>query len=291
MVTQTTLSSGWRDWIASRTIAYIGLAVAAVAAGVMTWQAFAYRGLFAYLAEWQFERFDSMFPVATVVFVTALLAAPFALLVWLRLRRQRQLYGKPDRARLARRDAWLAAGLKWAAALFVLVAATAAVFGVATTMTWDKPMIGLTLAPDARPTQGLVAARGTVLIDRVGRYRESFLVAKRDLYVAPLVVGDSDQRLQYFVELSGPDAASMPDGEIKGVLREAALPGALERLYRNAGYRIEHPTYVIFRDAASARWPFLSAAAECALLALLFASGWLLMRRHVRGLSRKAEPR
>lgn len=273
-----------RERVSVRTIAYIGMAVATVVAAVMVYQAYTYQRLFAWLAEWQFRYLDHMYPFATIALITGLVSLPFVILIVARLRRRRRLFGRPDRAILLRRDTLVAIGLKYSAAAFAVGAVVLMILGFMITPIGDKPAVQLSLNSPAAPTRGLIAAEGTLLTDRIGLYRERFVITGRDLYVAPLVPTGSDTAIRYFVQVPQRDAGEPERRKISGILRPDAMPGGLRRLYENAGYTIGSPIYVIFDDARSSRWPFLSAASDLGLLAFLLAACWLIMRRHLKQL-------
>ena len=273
-----------RERVSVRTIAYIGMAAATVVAAVMVYQAYTYQRLFAWLAEWQFRHLDHMYPFATIALITGLVSLPFVILIVVRLRRRRRLFGRPNRAILLRRDSLVATGLMYSAAVFAVGAVVLLILGFLITPIGDKPAVQLSLNNPAAPTRGLIATDGTLLTDRVGLYRERFVITGRDLYVAPLVPTDRDTAIRYFVQVPQRDAGEPERRKISGILRPDAMPGGLRRLYENAGYTIGSPTYVIFDDARSSRWPFLSAASDLALLAFLLAACWLIMRRHLKQL-------
>lgn len=278
-----------RSRIRIRTIGYVGLAVATVVALILTWQSFIYRGLFAALAEWQFRNWDRMWPFATIATLTGLVLLPFVLLVAWRLRRRRRLLGRADRLTVVARDTLIASVLKILAIVFGIIAAILVVYAFSIGTLADKPVANLSLEESATPEAGLVNARGTVMTDRVGYYRERLVFFGRDLYVAPLANSGTDNSIRFFVEIPQQDLERPERREFEGFLRRSAVPGGLERLYQNAGYEISRPTYIIFQDLSSARWPFFSAAGDLGLIALLLAICWLVLRRHI-GKIKDADP-
>jgi len=263
---------------------------AAIVSAILTWQAFEYRGLYAWAAEWQFRHFDRMFPVATIVLFTALLSLPFLLLIGFRVWRQRQLYGRPKAAdRLQREEqiSWLL-GVSSVFALLLsllLLAMALAVGGLS-----EKPAATLSLTSAADVPNGMTTARGWLLLDRKGFYTESALFGRRDLMVAPLVASGGDNHIRYFVQIDKLDHQEPQFRSVEGLLRRKSLPGGLETLYENSGYVIDRPTYILYDSRAAARWPLLSAAADLAFFAFLFGVGFGLHRLHLRKLRRKPEP-
>lgn len=270
-------------------IAWFATAWGLVVIAVLVWQSYSYTGVFAWLAEWQFRRFDRMFPVATIFLLTSLLILPALLLIGWRLRKRRRLYGRASLGLLILRGTFLGKWLAILSGLFFLVAVGLAMFGLSMLSGDDQPVRNLSLANPSLSAGREVQALAWVRSDRVGYYRERLIFTERDLYVAPLTAGESPSDIQVFLEVSpAKEAVAAKRRVIKGFLREAALPGALERLYQDAGYRIKRPTYLVFKAGASARWPYLSAAADLAMIGLLLALGALLTRRHIRALSRIA---
>ncbi|GGB75464.1 hypothetical protein [Blastomonas aquatica] len=250
---------------------------------VLVWQSYSYTGVFAWLAEWQFRRFDRMFPVVTIFLLTLLLILPALLLIGWRLRERRRLYGRANLGLLTRRGTFLGKWLAILSGLFFIVSVGLALFGLSVSSGDDQPVRSFSLTNPAPAAGREVQARAWVRTDRIGYYRERLIFTERDLYVAPLTVGENPSDIQVFIQVSPTkDAVAAKRRVIKGFLREAAIPGALERLYQDAGYRIKRPTYLVFQAGTSARWPFLSAAADLALIALLLGLGALLTRRHVR---------
>lgn len=268
-------------------IAWFATAWGLVVIAMLVWQSYSYTGIFAWLAEWQFRRFDRMFPVATIFLLTSLLILPALLLIGWRLRERRRLYGRASLELLTRRGTFLGKWLAILCGLFFFVAVGLALFGLSVSSGDNQPVRNLSLTNPGVAAGREVQARAWVRTDRVGYYRERLIFTKRDLYVAPLTAGENPSDIQVFLEVSPTKGAVAAERRvIKGFLREAALPGALEQLYQDAGYRIKRPTYLVFQAAASARWPFLSAAADLALIALMLGLGALLTRRHIRLLSR-----
>lgn len=233
-----------------------------------------------------------MFPVATVALLVFLLTLPFLLLFAARQWRVWKAGGAGlDRAKLRDRDRLVfrvfAAGTVLALAVGIALVVLGLRIGVG-----DRAS-GVLDFDDGNVVDGArVHARAWVVSNRVGFYQERFLLVGRELFVVPLTGEETDTDLQIFMEVPRPQAAQGGNAEtivpsrreITGVIRRAALPGGLERLYRNAGYDVKRPTYVVFEDLASARWPYFSAAADFAIFALLLALCGGAMAWHLRRL-------
>ena len=79
------------------------LAWASLVIAVLAWQTYAYSGVIAFLAEWQFRNFDRFFPIATIALLTALLVLPFVIVLMIRLRRMAK-DAPPSRHEIIRRQ-------------------------------------------------------------------------------------------------------------------------------------------------------------------------------------------
>ena len=267
----------------------IAIVWASLIAAVLTWQAYAYRGLFAYIAEWQFHNFDQMFPITTIVVIVFVLSLPLLLLIAWQMRRRKKLYGRVSAAELIVRDTRTARILLVLAAVAAIFAAGLALYGLSLGAFADKPIVALQLDGKAPTSQTAVRINGWAIQNRVGHYREHFIFSSRDLYVVPLVSKRGDTKIRYFVEVRGIKTAPVQHRTISGILITDALPGGLAQLYENSGYRLDEPVYVIFADRASARWPWMSAAADLAIMALLLMVAHLLLLRHVRQIAPTAK--
>ena len=281
------MSSESKSRKTTRILVAIALVWAIVVVAVLVWQAVTYTGFFAFLAEWQFRHWDRMFPIATIALVTGLLSLPFIVLLIVRMRRRRKHYGRLEPKAVRTRDTRIVRGLGVLIGACALGALLLAIAGLSIGNLTDKPR---NMTPADVPSDGAawVNMRGSVRYDRIGYYRERFLFFGRDLYVAPLVSANGSAPLKYFVEIPPRSRGSEAESRtVTGIMRRASLPGGLERLYRNEGLRIDNPTYVIFSERTSARWPFLSAAGDLMLLALLAAIGLILIRFHMRSEDRR----
>ena len=274
--------------VSTKVLAIIAVILGILVCGVLVWQAYMYRGVFAALAEWQFREWGEMYPVATIALLTLLLELPLIVAIGLKMRRRRRNYGPARAGLLSARDVlmgWLFAVL---AALAVILALGAGVLGFAIGSFEEKPTTQLVLDEDADLNGNFVRTRALVRMDRIGFYRERFVVTGRDLWVAPMTLSNEDQTIRAFVQIRPTREASEAQVmEVSGVARRAGLPGGLRRLYENEGYTVARPAYVIFSSAESARWPFLSAAADLAIAALLFLVAFAAFRAHARRMERQ----
>lgn len=261
-----------------------------VVAGVLIYQAVTYTGLFAFLAEWQFARWNALFPVATIALITFLLSLPFLVLILWRLQRQRRHYGRATPAATITRDKQI---LKWllgaAAGLFligaILAGAAMSIGGFA-----DRGPTVISASAPPPDDASWVRIRGAMLNDRVGYYQERFVIAGRELYVVPIAASGDATSIRYFAEVEPRQSGGeITNDAFEGILRRASLPGGLQTLYENEGLSLTQPTYVIFRDRPSARWPYLSAAGDLSLLGLLCLLCFGLFRLRLKRLEKAVE--
>lgn len=277
--------------ISVRMLVYIALAWGVLVCAVLAWQAYTYRGVFAAMAEWQFRAWDRMFPVATIGLTTLLLQLPFLLIILFRLRARRRKRGPIRLKTVIARESLGVRILGILAGLALLIAGILVVLGLTASGVAEKPAGLTSLANTSRGSGDFVRTRGLVRMDRIGYYRERFVFVGRDLWVAPVTSGDDDREISVFVEVTPRTKASEPEArEVEGIVRPAAVPGGLRRLYEYEGYAVSPDAHVIFSSRASAQWPYFSAAGDIAigaLLALLLACGLLW---HVRRLSKQEEP-
>lgn len=266
-----------------RWVGAAGLVWAVIVMIALVWQSRTYTGIMATLAEWQFREFDRFFPVATIAVLTAALTLPFSLILAIRLfrRGKRRDHGdetvKPQprpRSQVAERFTAVLAIGAIASALVVLVVGFNA--GVGSEKA-QRISVDATLPADF---EGPARMRGSLRLDRIAFYKERFVITGRDLWVAPLVSQDEAAPLHYFVQIRPQRPQAAETREVSGYLRKQAIPGGLARLYENAGYRVAPQAFVLFSDRRSALWPYYSAASDLAILALVAALLWSLLRRN-----------
>ena len=269
----------------------IGVVWAAIVLAYLTWQLVEYRGLVARLLEWQFARFDSSWPIVTVTAILLLLTSPISLTLLYRLRKARSdpkvktyeaaLY----RSRIMRRFlGWIAGALAVCAA--VVAALSLTVGGVS-----EKPIpVSLADLRKGPKIEGPVVMEGTLQLDRIGFFEDRLLFSGKRLWVAPVLDPARDDAITLFVEIGKREAGPAERRKFDGILRYAAARGELRTLYRNAGYQVHEPTYVLFKDLASARSPYLRAAIDLLVAALVFLIFCGLQHRRTRALERRGEP-
>lgn len=274
--------------ITIKALVLVAIAWGILVCSVLAWQAYMYRGIFATVAEWQFREWGRMFPVATIAAITFLLELPLIIAIALKARRRRRNYGPAKAKFVSARDSLFGRIFAALGGVALVLAGILAVLGLTIGSLGDKPFADLPLEADADLSGSFVRTRALVRMDRIGYYRERFVVTGRDLWVAPVTLSQEDRTIRAFVQVPPVREASEAQVmEVSGVARRAALPGGLRRLYENEGYSVARPAYVIFSSRPSARWPFFSAAADLAIAALLFFLTFGAFRAHERRMKRR----
>ncbi|MBB5731586.1 hypothetical protein FHS61_000579 [Altererythrobacter atlanticus] len=281
------IRGGRGDNVVIAPFVWAGAVWATFVAGVLIWQAVEYQGVFAWIAELQFRHFDRLFPVATVVSITALLSLPFIVIVAYRLRRRRQLLGRPKQDERLRRERKIRLLLAVPAGISAVLAVVLFFLALSIGGFSEKAVTTISLSSEEEPPNGMAITRGWLMMNRKGFYTEKGLFGERELMVVPLVQDAETNRVRYFVEISPFEDQQAQFRTVEGLLRKKALPGGLGTLYENSGYVIERPTHILYRSRASARWPLLSAAGNLAFFAFLLGLGLALHHWHVRSMKRQ----
>lgn len=274
------------------------------------WEAATYRGVFARLAEWQFDRLGQDLPTLNFSLLTLGLAWPA--LAILRRRRisesehraaweQARARNLPDdelddeewerEVQLAIFSAQDYMHFLFGFAAALGIAAIVALLWTLTLPTGTEPPKSFTPSSltSPAPEEGAARMEGSVRYGRIASFNRGILFFNRTALFAPILPPPgSDGRVRYFVEflpIERPDISN--DAVVshrEGILVHADLPGALIRLYRYIGYQpIEH-YYVLYASGATIRWPYYIIAAQFLLGGLLFAATALWQWRHVRKL-------
>jgi hypothetical protein len=276
--------------IRTRTLGWIAAVWSAIVVIVLVWQTVEYRGVVAWLAEWQFRTFDRFFPVATVVLLTAIMALPFVVMIALRLRRASRSVDAVGTSDLLQRAAIVSIFLKCGMGMSALAAVGLFGLGLSQGSISEKPLI-VKLSDISSPSgdlqiaDGRVKLRATALMDRLGFYKEGFLFTSRELWVAPVVTDLSDDQFTTFVQVSRSKAGTPQALQIVGYLKMESVPGGLAKLYANSGYSVTQKPNLIYADLRSARWPYWSAAADFAILLLLLTAAAIFHNRYRRRMS------
>jgi hypothetical protein len=253
----------------------------AVVSIVLLWQASHYTGVMAVFSEWQFNAIGRHYPTFNYVLLIFLCGLPGFLLFFRPRKRSsvsRDGFVTVRSAKIFMRAIFgVAVGLG-IACLAVLVATLFLPNG-----SGSVQQIALSQSLGALPHEGQTVLSGQIIYERTAGFDEDLIVTRRNSRYAPIVPpGGQTKDLQFFVQLppvNDSDRSGM--ASMTGILKQNGLPGALVRLFRYAGYRVENPHFVLFADAAAMRWPYLLTAFQLGFGALLAAAVGLLQRRRV----------
>jgi len=267
------------------------------------WEAASYRGFFALAAEWQLAHFSQYLPTLTFGSLVLLFGSPALLL----FRRDRRRAERDDAAAIAAQSEaeQEAASIRVATGFmrFLFGLAGALLLAALGSLCWtltlpgaDGPVRTVTLGTptDRAPQEGPTRLLGAIVYKRTASFSQGLPLMRRGVRYAPVVVPNGGPApLRYFVELGPQDRLDPRPGDggaipSTGILVRGSLPGAIVKLYRYAGYRVEWPYFVLYASTTTMRWPYFVAATEFALGALAFLIVALFQRRHIRRLRETA---
>ena len=285
--------SGWRTASRAPRRVVVGRLLAIwvlLVALYFLWEADHYAGLYAWLAECQFDLFGQYLPVLTYALLVIGFGWPAA---WLLRARRRA-----DRRELVGRDAAIYTSANFRRVLFSFAGGLAGASLVAFLWTLTLPRVGpprqiidIGAAVGGNVVEGPTILRGRIDYARTSALAEDFAVTTKGMRFAPMFASSADHNRQilFFVELLPSDLGRprvVPNRSVRsGVLVLNRLPGSIVRLYRYAGYTVEKPLYVLFASNASVRRPYVVAAVQLALAALIAFIAGLFQHRHVRLIS------
>ena len=259
----------------------IGSLTILIATVLFLWQAVTYRGLIAWLGELQFDWIGRYYPTQTCLLLILLCSIP-GLLMLRAAERRRARTG----AALAEQRLGLTIRVLFALALACLLTAVAGL------------LLSLRLPDDSGPPRAIRAdtapvgvlpngpaeLTGAINYLRTAALEEDVWLSRRNSVFAPIGAGGGrTPEVRFFVELdrgqrAAPGAAAPPAVETRrGILKRDSLPGEVLRLYRYAGITVPQPYYVLYRDRATLRWPYLSVAVQLGLVALVLAAAGLVL--------------
>jgi hypothetical protein len=252
------------------------------------WKAYTYTGIYAVLAEWQYDNLGHHLPSLSFILMLALFTSPAVLMLLIRRRlhkpgqASKQAVAAVADSRSARVFIALAGGLAGAALVTFCFAARLPEVGE------PDQIIQIGRTGSLTPREGNVELKGDVLYDRTSVFAQDMLVTTRGIRFAPMIAaGATADDVRYFVELlpverSGRGVRRFTQAR-KGYLYSDKLPGSILRLYRYAGYRVPAPHYVLYATTATIRGPYFVTAAQLAFIALLSMVAALMQHRYARG--------
>jgi hypothetical protein len=248
------------------------------------WEMNGYRGLFAILSDAQDGAIGRSFPLATVLVLVLIFSSPIFLL--LRTPRSPDEVALPQDLALAgaRRFSRVLTGAAigfGAAALALMLYALIVSGGGAGSP--DGRMIDASAIDSAN---GPATVRGDIRFSISSTYSTDAILSRNEVRIVPITVpGDPSKRLRYFAEYAPSEVADsardQANGQRAGRIMKGKVPASILALYRNGGYRVDGPTYLVGRSQALAGTPYweLSFVMLVGLVvALILAS---VQRRHV----------
>ena len=264
-----------------------------------SWESAAYRGIFAYLTEWQFDHIGQDLPTFTFGLLTTAAAWP-ALHLFRRRREDQQDLAEDateaERAEALAREEFsdsLAAidaardymHYLWGFTAALLLAAIVALLWTLALPRLEGPTRSVDIA-GAEPKEGPAELVGTVAYGRIASFSRGILFVRRsELYAPILPPGGKRSDIRYFVEFSPDERALIHSGASltrrRGILVRNDLPGALVRLYRYLGYYPATRYFVLYASSQTIRWPYYMIAAQFILGALTFVISALFQQRHL----------
>ncbi len=268
----------WRLWLTA--VVVVGL--------LGLWLAYAYAGLFRWLAEWEIARFDFFLPAANVAGIVAICVIPAYSInrIW------RRRGGTYESSRGANGYAVAADSRRLfviIALILGLVAAIAWVLALSTPITGGARRVMSVSSWGPNLPDGPVRLIGGQPDRRVLVMNTSYVIGQRETAFAHLNdgSGDAGSSGRFFVQMSRRADGSFALPGRDGILVRGGLPGTIRVLYGTLNLPIAAPSYVLYRDAVSVRLPRLLSAAEFTAFALIFAlaaalQSWRMRRLRIR---------
>jgi len=281
------VSSVTRSRAVIRRVVFATILWATFVMGALSIQAWNYEGLFAQLAEWQFSKFERMFPATTITAIAFLCSLPLLVLLSVRIRRHRKYYGLPSPEYAYRRESNVSV-------FFLLVTGVLSTFCVISFIVASsnqKPLIKLSTSLNYQNgveiQEGPIETEAVVLNNRIASYQQKTAFFKNDLLLVPVTQGDEVTSLRYFKVIPSVDARPPSTEMVSGYVRKVKLPGGFKRLFSNTGYAVSQPTYIIYPDAEAALAPKFGLTETLLRFTLLFFLGFVIHRLHFRRVRRE----
>lgn len=255
------------------------------------WEAAGYQGLYALLSEWQLDQFGRYLPVLTFSFLVLLFGSPIAWLL-----RHKKFRRRKGAEKKTEEDVAIATGLSFRNILLGFAGGLCGAAVLCLVMAWTQPVmkasertISAAFPADEAIAEGPATLQGEILFTRTSAFTQDLLFKQRGVRFAPMVApgapDTSSGNIDYFVELPMSDRNSVETPEVielrSGILQRNSLPGSIVRLYRYAGYELEHPYYVLYTSVSTMRWPYYVAAAQLAIAAFLALLAALFQHRQI----------
>ena len=157
---------------------------------VLFYQAYTYSGFYAQLAEWQFYRFERLFPFSSLALITLVLSLPLLIFLWVRRRRHRKLYGTIQHDIFITRLKKIGDSLKISTiAVFVISAIFLVMAFRAPNYASKSTQKVTTMNPIVENTP--VQMDGNIFYNRIAAYSQKTFLTRRDLLFCLLYTSPS----------------------------------------------------------------------------------------------------
>lgn len=244
-----------------------------------------YSGLYATLSEFEFRNFGRNFPVTNFSVLVLIFSLPSIFL--LRSKSQRDEPILPFEADLQRAQGlrrilgYAASGLGIAALASIIVALFIAPGFDPQSATREVE------ASSATVETGPGVVRGDILFSRSAIFALDAISTGHDTKIVPIVApGQAKGPLRFFAEYNGDEVAdNAPDqagGSRAGVIQRDRVPPPILVLYRDAGYEVASPAYLVSRSKAIVSAQYWGLAFMLGVAGLVAWGLYRLQLRHVR---------
>jgi hypothetical protein len=258
------------------------------------WEALAYRGVFARLAEIQIGRFGSYVPLLTYLFLFTLAVVPVWIVAWFFARRHEKDLDFADLLKLrlsqARKLRLLLVGLA-AASLSVAIGFAVYAFWLLPGQNGELRTVAASEFGAVPITEGPTRIVGGELGSVIFFGQDWFIGDDRMAFAPYRPVADNKGPARVFVQLK---AAGKKDRETivqrpawSGIIVEGGLPGTVRVLFNYIGIRISEPYYTLYANEYALKIRFLLQAVQWTFLTLFLAVLVLIQTGTVRKLDRQ----
>jgi hypothetical protein len=271
----------------------VALVLTFVGVGYFLIESMLYRGISAWINEWQFARLGYALPVITFALLALLVLVPVWLIYWLIARRRRAQRGSATVAPMTmeqwRGQATRFRGLADSTAVgMALLALGALIWGMIVAGSAVPVMIGA--APGAAAPNGTRLLEGTIDERRAVTVSSSVILFRRQSRYAPLIEPGRPDIVRYIVELPGDPGAPLTEQGQPLQMVQGQVPGAATVVLDANGMRVARERFLISRSTASIQFPYRVGASLLLFAAFVaFAVGRLQSRR-IRRIDGRAMP-
>ncbi|MFS0735478.1 hypothetical protein ABC347_00350 [Sphingomonas sp. 1P06PA] len=268
-----------------------------VSALFFLWESRRYRGVFAWATEWQIALFGFYKPALTMLLLALIMFLPILIVLLVQRQRERrqkvELIDADQPPVTAKRYLTL---LNVCGLLFTLAAIASALYTLFLPSASGTPQqISVATVPAGELRQGPARLTGGAAEARTSVFIQNYLIGKRETRYAAVRAGSgNDATVRFFVEVDPVERErgvfGDPSVSRTGILVRNGLPGTIARLYRELGYPVTRPHYVLYQSSMPYRLPYFIGAVQFALAGLLCWLVGLFQTRRVRKLRRETLP-